>query len=74
MEGKESVKDILSAFAKKQPELNKKFMEKPTVKPKLEGEVKLTEKKSEDKSTPTAHVEDWSNWKPPTISSANDPF
>ncbi|MBW0543389.1 hypothetical protein O181_083104 [Austropuccinia psidii MF-1] len=49
-------------------------MEKPTVKPKTEKEVRPTENKSEDKSTSTSHVEDWSNWKPPTISSANDPF
>ncbi|MBW0522795.1 hypothetical protein O181_062510 [Austropuccinia psidii MF-1] len=41
---------------------------------KPEEEVKLTEKKSEDKSTSIVHVEDWSNWKPPTISPANDPF
>ncbi|MBW0531526.1 hypothetical protein O181_071241 [Austropuccinia psidii MF-1] len=49
-------------------------MGKTNDKTKPEGEVKPTEKKSEDKSTSTAHVEDWSNWKPPTISSANDPF
>ncbi|MBW0489406.1 hypothetical protein O181_029121 [Austropuccinia psidii MF-1] len=49
-------------------------MEKPVVKQKKEEEVKPTEKKSEDKSTSIAHVEDWSNWKPPTIPSANDPF
>ncbi|MBW0533994.1 hypothetical protein O181_073709 [Austropuccinia psidii MF-1] len=74
MEGNESVKEIVRAFAKEQPELNKKFMEKPTVKPKPEEDIKPTEKKPEDKSTSIAHVEVWSNWKPPTISSANDPF
>ncbi|MBW0579765.1 hypothetical protein O181_119480 [Austropuccinia psidii MF-1] len=74
MEGNESVKDIVRAFAKEEAELNKKFMEKPTVKPKPEEEIKPTEKKPEDQSTSIAHVEDWSNWKPPTISSANDPF
>ncbi|MBW0550636.1 hypothetical protein O181_090351 [Austropuccinia psidii MF-1] len=74
MEGNESAKDIVRAFAKEQAELNKKFMEKPIVKEKPEEEVKPTEKKSEDKSTSIAHVEDWSNWKPPTISSSNDPF
>ncbi|MBW0587581.1 hypothetical protein O181_127296 [Austropuccinia psidii MF-1] len=74
MEGNESAKNIVRAFAKEQAELNKKFMEKPIVKEKPEEEVKPTEKKSEDKSTSIAHVEDWSNWKPPTISSANDPF
>ncbi|MBW0463688.1 hypothetical protein O181_003403 [Austropuccinia psidii MF-1] len=74
MEGNESTKNIFRSFEKEQEELNKKFMEKPTVKPEPEEEVKPTEKKSEDKSTSIAHVEDWSNWKPPTISSANDPF
>ncbi|MBW0543402.1 hypothetical protein O181_083117 [Austropuccinia psidii MF-1] len=49
-------------------------MDTATVKPKPEEEVKPTENKSEDKSTSIAHVEDWSNWKPPTISSAADPF
>ncbi|MBW0573980.1 hypothetical protein O181_113695 [Austropuccinia psidii MF-1] len=74
MEGNESAKNIVRAFAKEQSELNKKFMEKPTVKQKQEEDVKPTEKKSEDKSTSIAHVEYWSNWKPPTISSANYPF
>ncbi|MBW0572117.1 hypothetical protein O181_111832 [Austropuccinia psidii MF-1] len=74
MEGNESAKDIVRAFAKEQAELNRKFMEKLTVKPKPEEEVKPTENISEDKSTTIAHVEDWSNWKPPNISSANDPF
>ncbi|MBW0534466.1 hypothetical protein O181_074181 [Austropuccinia psidii MF-1] len=74
MEGNESAKNIVRAFAKEQAELNKKFMEKPTVKPKPEEEIKPTEKKPEDKSTSISHVEEWSNWKPPTISSANDPF
>ncbi|MBW0469380.1 hypothetical protein O181_009095 [Austropuccinia psidii MF-1] len=73
MEGAESAKNIVRDFAKEQAELNKKFMEKPVVKQKQE-EFKPTEKNSEDKSTSIAHVEDWSNWKPPTISSANDPF
>ncbi|MBW0566805.1 hypothetical protein O181_106520 [Austropuccinia psidii MF-1] len=49
-------------------------MEKPTFKPTPQEEVKPTEKKSENKSTSIEHVEDWSDWKPPTISSANDPF
>ncbi|MBW0546704.1 hypothetical protein O181_086419 [Austropuccinia psidii MF-1] len=40
MEGNESVKNIVRAFAKEQAELNKKFMEKPTVKPKPEEEIK----------------------------------
>ncbi|MBW0471864.1 hypothetical protein O181_011579 [Austropuccinia psidii MF-1] len=48
MEGNESAKDIVRDFAKEQPELNKKFMYKTTVKPKPEEEVKPTEKKSED--------------------------
>ncbi|MBW0585303.1 hypothetical protein O181_125018 [Austropuccinia psidii MF-1] len=74
MEVNESVKDIIRAFEKEQAELNKKFMEKPTVKPKPEEEIKPTEKKTEDKSTSIAHVEYWSNWEPPTISPANDPF
>ncbi|MBW0532908.1 hypothetical protein O181_072623 [Austropuccinia psidii MF-1] len=73
-EGDESVKDIVRAFAKEKEELNKEFMDRKTLKPKPEEEVKPTEKKSEDKSTSIAHVEDWANWKPPTISSANDPF
>ncbi|MBW0481136.1 hypothetical protein O181_020851 [Austropuccinia psidii MF-1] len=62
------------AFAKEQAELNKKLIAKPSVKPKSEEEVKPTENKSEDKSTSISHVEDWSNWKPTTLSSANDPF
>ncbi|MBW0568250.1 hypothetical protein O181_107965 [Austropuccinia psidii MF-1] len=74
MEGNESAKDIVGDFEKEQAELSKKFMEKNTVKSKPEEEVKPTQKKSEDKSTSIAHVEDWSNWKPPRISSANDPF
>ncbi|MBW0549260.1 hypothetical protein O181_088975 [Austropuccinia psidii MF-1] len=74
MEGNESVKDIVKTFAKEQAELNKKFLENSSVKPKPEEDVKPTEKKSEDKSTSIAHVEYWSNWKPPTISSSNDPF
>ncbi|MBW0586383.1 hypothetical protein O181_126098 [Austropuccinia psidii MF-1] len=74
MEGNESAKDIVRTFEKEQAELNKKLMENSAVKPKPEEEVKPTEKKSEDKSTSIAHVEDWSNWKPPTISSSNDPF
>ncbi|MBW0495167.1 hypothetical protein O181_034882 [Austropuccinia psidii MF-1] len=74
MEGNESVKDIVRAFAKEQEELNNNFIEKPVVKQKQEEEVNPTEKKSEDKSTSLAHVEDWSNWKPPTISSGNHPF
>ncbi|MBW0517450.1 hypothetical protein O181_057165 [Austropuccinia psidii MF-1] len=74
MEGNESAKKIVSAFAKEPEELNKKFMEQPVIKPKPEEDVKPTGKKSEDESTSIEHVEDWSNWKPPTISSANDPF
>ncbi|MBW0481664.1 hypothetical protein O181_021379 [Austropuccinia psidii MF-1] len=74
MEGNESAKSIVRAFEKEQAELNKKNMEKTTVKPKPEEEVEPTEKKSEDKLTSIAHIEDWSNWKAPTISSANDPF
>ncbi|MBW0500444.1 hypothetical protein O181_040159 [Austropuccinia psidii MF-1] len=74
MEGNESGKNIVRAFAKEQEELNRKFLEKPTFKPKPEEEVKPTEKKSEVKSTSIANFEDVSNWKPPTISSANDPF
>ncbi|MBW0549023.1 hypothetical protein O181_088738 [Austropuccinia psidii MF-1] len=74
MEGNESAKDLVRAFAKEQAELNKKLMEKPVVKQKQEEEVKPTQMKSEDKSTSIAHVEDWSNWKTPTISLANDPF
>ncbi|MBW0545289.1 hypothetical protein O181_085004 [Austropuccinia psidii MF-1] len=73
MEGNEIAKNIVRAFAKEQAELNKKYMEKTVVK-KQEEEVKPNEKKSEDKSISIAHVEDWSNWKPPTISSDNDPF
>ncbi|MBW0544653.1 hypothetical protein O181_084368 [Austropuccinia psidii MF-1] len=74
MERNESAKNIVRAFAKEQSELNKEFMEKPLIKQKQEEEVKPTEKKSEDKSISIAHVEDCSNWKSPTISSANDPF
>ncbi|MBW0540517.1 hypothetical protein O181_080232 [Austropuccinia psidii MF-1] len=74
MEGNESAKNIVRDFAKEKAELNKKFLQKPTFKSKPEEEVKPTEKKSEEKSTSIAHVEDWSNWKPPTISSVNDPF
>ncbi|MBW0524044.1 hypothetical protein O181_063759 [Austropuccinia psidii MF-1] len=74
MEGNESAKDIVRAFAKGQAEINKKFMEKLVVQQKPEEEIKPTEKKSEDQSTSIAHVEDRSNWKPPTISSGNDPF
>ncbi|MBW0492609.1 hypothetical protein O181_032324 [Austropuccinia psidii MF-1] len=74
MEGNESAKDIVRAFAKEQAELNKKFMEKPVVQQKPEEEIKPTEKKSEYKSTSIAHVEDWSNWKQPTVSAGNDPF
>ncbi|MBW0460851.1 hypothetical protein O181_000566 [Austropuccinia psidii MF-1] len=70
MEGNESAKDIVSALAKAQAELNNKFMRKPVVKHSPEGEVNPTE----EKSTLIAHVEYWSYWKPPTISSANDPF
>ncbi|MBW0593166.1 hypothetical protein O181_132881 [Austropuccinia psidii MF-1] len=72
LEGNESAKNIVRACEKEQAELNKKFMEKPVVKLKPEEEVKPTEKKSEDKITSIAHVEYWSNWKPPAISSAND--
>ncbi|MBW0463653.1 hypothetical protein O181_003368 [Austropuccinia psidii MF-1] len=74
MAGNESAKNIFRAFAKEKEEINKKFVEKSTVKPKMEEEVKPTENKSEDEFTPIGHVEDWSNQKPPTISSANDPF
>ncbi|MBW0494286.1 hypothetical protein O181_034001 [Austropuccinia psidii MF-1] len=74
MEQNESAKNIVRAFSKEQAELNKKFIEKFTVKPKPEEEVQPTQNKSEDKSTLIAHVEYWSNWKPPTISSSNDPF
>ncbi|MBW0480852.1 hypothetical protein O181_020567 [Austropuccinia psidii MF-1] len=74
MEGNESAKTIVGAFEKEQAELRKQFMKKLVVNQKPEEEVKTTEKKSEDKSTSTAHFEDWSNWKPPTVSSANDPF
>ncbi|MBW0562413.1 hypothetical protein O181_102128 [Austropuccinia psidii MF-1] len=74
MEGNESVKDIVRYFAKGQAELNQKFMEKPVVKQKPQEEGKPTEKRSENKPTSIAHVEDWSNWKPPTISSANYQF
>ncbi|MBW0572630.1 hypothetical protein O181_112345 [Austropuccinia psidii MF-1] len=74
MEGNESVKDIVRAFAKELSELNKKFMDKTTLKTKPEEEVKPTEKKSQDRSTSIAHVEYCSNWRPPTISSGNDPF
>ncbi|MBW0516580.1 hypothetical protein O181_056295 [Austropuccinia psidii MF-1] len=74
MEGNESAKNIVRDFSKEKAELNQKFMEKPNIKPKPEEEVRPTEKKSEDKSTSIEHVEDWSNWKTPTISSANDPF
>ncbi|MBW0481170.1 hypothetical protein O181_020885 [Austropuccinia psidii MF-1] len=49
-------------------------MDKPSVKPKPEDNIKFTEKRSEEKLTSIAYVEDWWNWKPPTISSANDPF
>ncbi|MBW0495908.1 hypothetical protein O181_035623 [Austropuccinia psidii MF-1] len=48
-------------------------MEKLTVKSKPEEGVKPTENKSEYKSTSIAHVEYWSNLKPTTISSPNDP-
>ncbi|MBW0519327.1 hypothetical protein O181_059042 [Austropuccinia psidii MF-1] len=58
MEGNESAKNIVRAFAKEQAKLNKKFMEKPTFKPKPEEEANPTEKKSEDKLTSIAHVED----------------
>ncbi|MBW0540917.1 hypothetical protein O181_080632 [Austropuccinia psidii MF-1] len=74
MEGNESAKNIVRAFSKEQAELNKKFMEKTVFKQKPEEEVNPTGRKSEDKSISIAHDEDWSNWKPPTISSANDPF
>ncbi|MBW0469992.1 hypothetical protein O181_009707 [Austropuccinia psidii MF-1] len=74
MEGNKSAKDIARAFAKEQAKLKKKFMEKSVVKQKPEEEVKATENKSEEKITSLSHVEDWSNWKPPTISSANDSF
>ncbi|MBW0488540.1 hypothetical protein O181_028255 [Austropuccinia psidii MF-1] len=73
-EGNESAKHIIRAFAKDQAELNKKFMEKPNFKPKPEEEVRPNENKSEDKSTSITHIEDWSNWKPTTISSTNYPF
>ncbi|MBW0501932.1 hypothetical protein O181_041647 [Austropuccinia psidii MF-1] len=59
MEGNESAKNIVRDFSKEQAELNKKFMDKTTVKPKPEEEIKPTEKKPEDKSTSIAHVEDW---------------
>ncbi|MBW0527636.1 hypothetical protein O181_067351 [Austropuccinia psidii MF-1] len=72
MEGNENVKDIVRAFAKEKAQLNKKFIEKPIFKPKPEEEVKPTKNKSKYKSTSITNVEDWSNWKPPTISSAND--
>ncbi|MBW0481147.1 hypothetical protein O181_020862 [Austropuccinia psidii MF-1] len=74
IQGNQSAKNIVRAFSKEKAELNKKLMEKPVIKPKPEEEVNPTEKKSEDKFTSISHVEDWSNWKPPTISSANDPF
>ncbi|MBW0483186.1 hypothetical protein O181_022901 [Austropuccinia psidii MF-1] len=74
MEGNESAKNIVRAFEKQQAELSRKFMEKLTFKEKPEEEVKPNVKKSDDKSTSIAHVGDWSNWKPPTISSANYPF
>ncbi|MBW0472005.1 hypothetical protein O181_011720 [Austropuccinia psidii MF-1] len=73
MEGNERAKKILMDLAKEKAELNKKFMDKPVIKPKPE-EVKPTEKESEEKLTSIAHAEDWSNWKQPTISSANLTF
>ncbi|MBW0523177.1 hypothetical protein O181_062892 [Austropuccinia psidii MF-1] len=73
-EGNESAKDIVRDFSKEQEELTKIFIEKTVLKQKTEEEVKPTEKKSGDKSTSTPNVEDWSNWKPPTISSAIDPL
>ncbi|MBW0463534.1 hypothetical protein O181_003249 [Austropuccinia psidii MF-1] len=45
-EGNESSENIVRAFAKEKEELNKKFMENPTVKPKPEEEFKHTENKS----------------------------
>ncbi|MBW0475523.1 hypothetical protein O181_015238 [Austropuccinia psidii MF-1] len=74
MEGNESARNIVRAFSQENKELNEKSMENSNVKQKPELEFKPTEKKSEDKSTSIAHVEDWSHWKPPTISSTNDPF
>ncbi|MBW0504928.1 hypothetical protein O181_044643 [Austropuccinia psidii MF-1] len=74
MEGNEIVKDIVRDFAKGQEELNQKLMEKHVVKQKPEEEGKPTEKRSEKKPTSIEHFEDWSNWKPPTISSANYQF
>ncbi|MBW0478682.1 hypothetical protein O181_018397 [Austropuccinia psidii MF-1] len=62
------------AFAREQEELNRKFMDKPTLTLKPEEEVKSAESEPEDKSTSISHVEDWLKWKPPTISSVNDPF
>ncbi|MBW0495600.1 hypothetical protein O181_035315 [Austropuccinia psidii MF-1] len=74
MEGNESAKDIVRDFSNEQEELNKKFMEKRALKQKPEEEFKSTEKKLEEKLASIAHVEDWSNWKPSTISSANSPL
>ncbi|MBW0474032.1 hypothetical protein O181_013747 [Austropuccinia psidii MF-1] len=73
MEANEISKDIVRAFEKENTELKKKFMDEPTVKQKQEEVVELTEKKSEEKLTYISNVEDWLNWKPPTISSVNDP-
>ncbi|MBW0490536.1 hypothetical protein O181_030251 [Austropuccinia psidii MF-1] len=74
IEGNESAKNTVRAFAKEQAELKKKFMEKPTVKPKPEEEFRPTETKLEDKLTSIANAGYFSNWKPPTIFSSNDHF
>ncbi|MBW0461888.1 hypothetical protein O181_001603 [Austropuccinia psidii MF-1] len=45
MEGNQSAKNIVRNFSKEKADLNKIFMEKPTLKPEPEEEVKTTEKK-----------------------------
>ncbi|MBW0528489.1 hypothetical protein O181_068204 [Austropuccinia psidii MF-1] len=65
---------LISQLSERTSRAQKEIYGETCGKKKQEEEVKPTEKKSEDKSTSISHVEDLSNWKPPIISSSNDPF
>ncbi|MBW0472220.1 hypothetical protein O181_011935 [Austropuccinia psidii MF-1] len=74
-DGKTSPKKLVDEFAKEQKELTEKRKEneakESTHKKK---EVNIIQARKNYISTAMAKIEDWESWKPPTISSANDPF
>ncbi|MBW0561167.1 hypothetical protein O181_100882 [Austropuccinia psidii MF-1] len=68
-------KKLVEEFAKEQEEPTKKMKEdeaKESI-PKSK-EMRIIQLKKDDSATALAKVENWGNWKLPTISSANEPF